>query len=277
MHRLVNMWPSGVPERIQYQFLLLTYPCLLCAGKYSTWFQKKFPTTRSLQLVYDVGSHGCTYTHVFVEFSSALNTRDVTSFKYGRSSPTIRRFKNKNQQEECIEYLSDEERRQDAVTNCCNVECTATHWSPDRRIDVEWQSELSTELSSRATTRKILWYYDDTDKNGFAQQLLSAQPEKFFCTNAVEGVHQLEAIRKHSVHQGWCGHCIIVTLSRTGETSSLYPLLKCFTEGTLNSKDTIPHVVVLANSPPEIMCTCTTYDVRRIDTDGKTTKMVPER
>lgn len=144
----------------------------------------------------------------------------------------------------------------------------------------EWQNDMFEKIDKPRSwhDRKIIWIYEtkgNTGKSHFALYWSRIDPKRFYYVNQVGGAHNFATIVKTAVAGGWEGHCMFVDLSRADKDHAIYQPLEmlkngCVTatkyEGGTTDLGGRPHIVVLANWPPDVsQMSLDRWDIYTID------------
>lgn len=116
-----------------------------------------------------------------------------------------------------------------------------------------WQSELISELSKEADSRKVIWYYDDVGNCG----------KSFLATNYVEQAsYYITGGKASDIFYGYSYEPVIFfDLARMKQEIVQYDVMENFKNGQFYStkyeckvvKFKVPHVVVFANFRPDLL------------------------
>lgn len=130
------------------------------------------------------------------------------------------------------------------------------------RLDWEWQLELVDYVMGPVHKRHIIWIWDpvgNTGKTDVCKYLGITRPNETLIVNAMGGARDFATIVKGAVDRGWNWNTVIVDLPRDAETKSIYEPLEAVKNGFVTATKyqgmtvmgNAPHVIVLANFPPE--------------------------
>lgn len=311
----LNLQSTNLDEskfRLQNQKMLLTYKSHINKDDVKVWFNTHFKSykIKFIEIAHESGETEYQHSHILIDWGKAFQSRNVRIFDYNGIHPNIKIIKSIVHWNNCLSYIAKQDKslehfsidsivndiwnsenlHEALINNVHDLRDTIGVINifknkPRENIEMPydpspWQEELDNILDNIPDSRKIYWYYDNKGGRGktyYTKYKMCSEPEKFYGVNNLGGARDFGTIFESAVEAGWNGHCLIVNLSRSAESKSIYEPLEMAKDGMVTStkyqgKTHIiknPHIVVFANWLPNVdKLSLDRWDIKEIDADG---------
>lgn len=281
--------------------LILTYKTHLDKTKYTNWLLNKGKKCSVWVAHENADQNNpYAHSHVLIMYEVAMQTTNARYFDYENIHPNIKKIITKQHLLNVLKYMCKEDKRLtipmqrlaemnemtlfEQVSKCETIQEVmnmaqtpgdalglAKMFSLKKRRPIKvlppyytWQKDLNGELKLVPHDRKIIWYCDilgDSGKTKMAKYLAVTYPQDVYIVSQFGGATNAASIVKSALDGGWTGQAMIVNLTRSAETKSIYEPLEMIKDGLITATkyqgETLvfpePHLIVFANFLPDVL------------------------
>lgn len=273
-------------------------------------------TPKFIEVAHETGDETNPYphSHVLIDWSKPFQSTNSRVFDYMEIHPHIKTLRTSTHWRNSVRYIAKEDKslahlKEDVmpITDkvwACNTLEDALLKNANKPSDVSgiitlyklkpaeekpkmpyvphlWQKQLFEKLDKPTSwfDRKIIWVFEtngNTGKSYFGEHWSRTDPKRFYYINAISSARDFASVIKTAKDSGWCGHCLIIDLTRSHEDRDyMYVPLEMIKSGIITvtkyeggtiDLGTRPHVCVFANWPPNTSkLSLDRWDINRID------------
>lgn len=261
------------PFRIANQRLLLTYATHLSKEGLLEFVGNFGPVSRAV-VSHETGGEGqYEHTHMAVEFTKAVQSRNARVLDYEGKHPNIKALPNRKAFMDAVKYLSKEDPEPlrhgelydslvTAIQGCSDKSEAISRFSGGQMSEIqyamqvmaiydlkqepfemalelkEWQQELKDILDGEVHKRAIYWYYDEVGgagKTEFTKWMVANNPKDVLFMSNLGGIKDCATNVVNARKAGWTGRVLLCDLPRACETKAIYEPLEAIKNGMITA------------------------------------------
>jgi len=260
------MTDSTVQFRIANQRLLLTYKTHIPKEALLAFVESFKPVARAMISHETGGEGGYEHTHMAVEFTKVVQSRNARVLDYELIHPNIKVLPNKKAFLDACKYLGKEDQEPlktgefydslvEAIQGCSDKSEAIGRFGGGGQSEIqyamqvmaiydlkqeayemsldlkEWQQELKDILDGPVDKRAIYWYYDEVGgagKTEFTKWMVANGGRDVLFLNNLGGIKDCATNVVNARKSGWTGKILLCDLPRACEAKAIYePLEAC--------------------------------------------------